>query len=157
MAGLLVEAAHANDTALLQPISERFLAAAAAIERSRSALPEGPANGELAGAIEDLLSLGLAEHGVFSQKSRLLGDAGFGRLARVLRDGAELRIATDHVGYLRWILERMRKRTDFEWTARRSADWKTRPADWPDTRYEAKAAREGRPSTYLRLVRTVRP
>lgn len=89
-------------------------------------------------------------------KRRFLSDAGFDRLARVLRAGAELRIATDHVGYLRWILERLRGRTDFEWTARSSADWKTRPDDWPGTRYEAKAAREGRPGTYLRLRRAAK-
>jgi tRNA (guanine-N7-)-methyltransferase len=37
----------------------------------------------------------------------------------------------------------------FEWTARRADDWRRRPADWPGTRYEAKAAAEGRRATYL--------
>ncbi len=37
----------------------------------------------------------------------------------------------------------------FEWTAERAADWKVRPGDWPQTRYEAKSIREGREPCYL--------
>jgi tRNA (guanine-N7-)-methyltransferase len=40
---------------------------------------------------------------------------------------------------------------DFAWTAERAADWKTRPSDWPQTRYEAKALHG--PPAYLLLVR----
>ena len=41
-AGLLTEAAHVDDPALIQPIRERFSAAAATIERSLKALPQSP-------------------------------------------------------------------------------------------------------------------
>ena len=41
-AGLLGEAAHVDDPALIQPIRERFSASAAAIERSLEALPHRP-------------------------------------------------------------------------------------------------------------------
>ena len=35
-----------------------------------------------------------------------------------MRDGAELRIATDDGGYLVWILERLQRSDAFLWTAR---------------------------------------
>jgi tRNA (guanine-N7-)-methyltransferase len=89
-------------------------------------------------------------------KRRLIGPAGLAELARVLRDGAELRLATDHADYLVWMLEHILKSPDFEWTAKRPSDWRARPADWPETRYEAKAIREGRTPAYLRLVRKPR-
>ena len=41
-AGLLTEAAHVSDPALIQPIRERFLAAAATINRGLQLLPGGP-------------------------------------------------------------------------------------------------------------------
>lgn len=82
-------------------------------------------------------------------KRRFLNREVIRDLARVLRDGGELRVATDHVGYLDWILEHVRATGLFEWTARRPADWRMRPADWPQTRYEAKARAAGRSCAYL--------
>ncbi len=89
-------------------------------------------------------------------KRRLIGEQGLARLARILRDGAELRLATDHVGYLRWMLQHILRSPHFEWTARRPADFRQRPADWPATRFENKAASQGRPASYLRLTRRPR-
>lgn len=73
--------------------------------------------------------------------------------ARVLKSGAELRFATDHDSYLLWTLERLSAHSGFIWTARAASGWRERPADWPETRYEAKAKKQGRASTYLRFVR----
>ena len=42
----------------------------------------------------------------------------------------------------------------FRWTAEGPGDWRVRPDDWPGTRYEAKAVREGRRRYYFRFVRT---
>jgi len=75
------------------------------------------------------------------------------RLARVMRKGAEFRFATDHLGYLAWALERLSAHSEFAWLARSPEDWRQRPADWPQTRYEAKAMAAGRTCTYLRFVR----
>lgn len=77
-------------------------------------------------------------------------------LAHVLRDGAPLRIATDHPVYLQWALEQMQAQPWFEWTARRADDFRTQPRDAPITRYQQKAVREGRASTYLDYVRRPR-
>ena len=75
-------------------------------------------------------------------------------LARVMKSGAELRFATDDAGYLVWALERLSAHPSFVWAAQSAADWRARPSDWPQTRYEAKALQAGRPCTYLRFVRT---
>lgn len=77
-------------------------------------------------------------------------------LARVMADGSELRIASDHPVYKVWALEQMGRRRDFEWRARRARDWLVRPDDWPETRYEQKAKGEGRSSLYLRYRRRPR-
>lgn len=75
-------------------------------------------------------------------------------LARVMRRGAELRFATDDRSYLVWALERLTVHPAFRWIAEAPADWRTRPEDWPETRYEAKALRSSRSCTYLRFERT---
>jgi tRNA (guanine-N7-)-methyltransferase len=71
-------------------------------------------------------------------KRRFVAKANLDQLARVLKDGAELRLATDDPGYLRWMLIEMADHPAFAWTARRPADWRQRPADSPKTRYEDK-------------------
>ena len=76
---------------------------------------------------------------------------------RIAAPGAELRIASDIPDYVRWTLM-MRTLAEaagarWDWTARRMADWTQRPDDWPQTRYEAKAIREGRTPTYLSFRR----
>jgi len=75
------------------------------------------------------------------------------RLARIMRKGAEFRFATDDTGYLLWTLERLSAHPEFAWLARSPEDWRRRPADWPQTRYEAKAIAAGRACTYLRFLR----
>ncbi len=84
---------------------------------------------------------------------RFVSDANLDRLARVMKPGAELRVASDDPGHVAWILARILAHPSFHWTARRAGDWRVRPADWPETRYEAKAAVQGRPSTYLTFRR----
>jgi tRNA (guanine-N7-)-methyltransferase len=75
------------------------------------------------------------------------------QLARVMKKGAELRFASDDQSYVSWALERFMAHEAFEWTALAPADWRARPADWFETRYEAKALKAGRHCTYLRLLR----
>ncbi len=72
-------------------------------------------------------------------------------LARMMRPGAELRFASDDQGYVAWALERALAHPAFSWTATCAGDWKSRPADWPATRYEEKAL-HGVP-TFLKFVR----
>ena len=89
-------------------------------------------------------------------KRRFVSSATMAAWARVLRPEAELRLATDDPAYLRVMLEIACGHPDFEWLARRPADWRERPDDWPQTRYEAKAISQGRPPAFLRLRRRKR-
>jgi tRNA (guanine-N7-)-methyltransferase len=87
------------------------------------------------------------------RKRRFISDEGLRALARIMRRGAELRFATDIDDYAGWVLARVLRSPDFEWTARRPDDWR-RPWDgWPGTRYEAKAGHEGRTPAYLTFRR----
>ena len=72
-------------------------------------------------------------------------------LARIMRPGAELRLASDDPGLVDWMLWQTRSHPDFAWTAGGPADWRCRPPDWPATRYERKELR-GRPA-FLRFTR----
>jgi len=89
-------------------------------------------------------------------KRRIVSRATLDALARVMADGGELRLATDDRDYLAWMLEHATAHRDFEWLARRPGDWRTRPADWPETRYEQKAIAAGRKPSFLRFRRRIR-
>jgi len=89
-------------------------------------------------------------------KRRLVQRATLDRLSVVMRAGAELRLATDHGGYLCWLLEQTSDHPDFGWLARRPGDWRERPDDWPATRYETKAIEQGRQPTFLSFLRQPR-
>jgi tRNA (guanine-N7-)-methyltransferase len=91
------------------------------------------------------------------QKRRLLSAATLGLVADVLKPGGELRIGTDIADYARTIFMALAATPSLRWTAARSADWRHRPDDWPETRYEQKAIREGRPCCYLRFERAAMP
>lgn len=86
-------------------------------------------------------------------KRRFVGDETLDQLARVMKPGAELRLATDDPGYLSWCLACLTRHPDFYWTARRPSDWRQRPPDWPQTRYESKALEAGRRPSFLRYRR----
>lgn len=87
------------------------------------------------------------------RKRRLVSTPLLDQLARVMKPGAELRLATDIGDYARTMLVALTRHASFRWTATGPSDWRTRPVDWPPTRYETKALREGRRCTYLRFVR----
>lgn len=69
-------------------------------------------------------------------------------LARVLKSGAEFRVATDIPDYVRQTMEQV-PRHGFEWLAQSAKDWRAPWSDWHSTRYEQKALREGRVPHYM--------
>lgn len=77
-------------------------------------------------------------------RRRFVGPETLDAVARILSDGAEFRLASDDAGLVDWMLYQLRRHPAFRWTASRAADWRTRPPDWPGTRYESKAL-HGRP------------
>lgn len=90
-------------------------------------------------------------------RRRFISPANMDLIARVLKDDGEFRLQTDAPVYVRWAMMQLSGRQDFEWLAERPGDWRQRPADWPETRYEAKAKSSGRPSHYLCFRRLPRP
>ena len=87
------------------------------------------------------------------RKRRFLREEAIAELARVMPPGAELRFATDIGDYARTALLAFRREGSFDWMAERPADWRERPEDWPQTRYEQKAIEAGRACTYFRFCR----
>jgi tRNA (guanine-N7-)-methyltransferase len=86
-------------------------------------------------------------------KRRFISDDRIGRLGRVLQRGGELRFATDWPDYAEWTLARFIRSPLFQWTAERADDWRQPWPQFPGTRYEEKAQREGRRSCYLTFLR----
>ncbi len=87
------------------------------------------------------------------QKRRLVSPDAVADFARVLRQGAELRFASDSGDYAGEALLTIPASRAFAWTAERAKDWRERPFDWPETRYERKALSEGRKPAYLSFRR----
>ncbi len=92
-------------------------------------------------------------HKTRHNKRRLLQVETLDHFARLLKPGGELRMATDDMGYLRWMLERAVPHPAFEWQASGPSDWDRRTPDWPQTRYEEKGVEKGRKPGYLRFLR----
>ena len=86
-------------------------------------------------------------------KRRFLSDERIGRLGRILRSGGELRFATDWAPYAEWTLLRFIRSPLFRWTAERADDWRKPWVNFPGTRYEEKAKKEGRRPCYLTFLR----
>ena len=86
------------------------------------------------------------------QKRRFVQRDNLDVLARLMKPGAELRLATDDPSYLPWMIEHACVHPSFEWLAERPADWRGRPTDWPSTRYEQKMLAGHKP-VFLRLRR----
>ena len=86
-------------------------------------------------------------------RRRIVGEETLASLARLMVPGAGLRIASDHGDYQPWILRVLLANPNFHWAAERARDWIIRPDDWPQTRYETKSIREGRPTMYIEARR----
>jgi tRNA (guanine-N7-)-methyltransferase len=89
-------------------------------------------------------------------KRRFIGSANLATMAHILADGAEFRVATDDVGYVRWTLQQLIGHPDFRWTATGPNDWRSPPADWVETRYQRKAVAAGRQPVFLCFQRQPR-
>ena len=88
-------------------------------------------------------------------KRRFVRPENVDRIARILRPGGHFWVASDIEHYVDWTLMHLCRDERFTWTATRPADWQTPEPDWPGTRYEHKARREGRRSSYLQFARNV--
>jgi tRNA (guanine-N7-)-methyltransferase len=81
-------------------------------------------------------------------------DRSLAEIARVLRPGGEFRFASDIPDYAAWTLAHVLRSPAFAWTAERADDWRQPWPGFAETRYEAKAKREGRAPCYLIFRKT---
>ncbi len=87
-------------------------------------------------------------------KRRIINTDLLKELYRLMKQGGELRIATDDPSYQEWIREKLEEcALLFRIQACYSSDSGSKPQDWPDTRYEQKALNVGRTCLYWVLIR----
>lgn len=84
---------------------------------------------------------------------RLFSPALLDRMARIMRSGAEFRFASDIADYAEAAIAQATAHPDFELVLTFSSANRNAVPDWPITRYEAKAAKAGRSSTFIVLKR----
>ena len=89
-------------------------------------------------------------------KRRLIDAETLAGFARILRDGAAFRWASDDMGYVDWTRAHVAANGAFAGLGESADGARSRPADWPETRYERKARAAGRPSVLLSYVRRPR-
>ena len=86
-------------------------------------------------------------------KRRFVSDRNLERIVRVLKSGGIFRFASDIEDYVEWTLEHVARAIDLDERCDDEADRLVPWPDWNQTRYEAKAFREGRKPHYLTFVR----
>ncbi|MDX2224883.1 MAG: tRNA (guanine(46)-N(7))-methyltransferase TrmB [Rhodospirillaceae bacterium] len=89
-------------------------------------------------------------------KRRVIGPDTVDGLARVLADGSQLRVASDHPIYVAWALAHLTAHPAFAWQVSGPDSWRARPADQVETRYEAKARAQGRTPVFMTFLRRPR-
>jgi len=90
------------------------------------------------------------------QKRRIMSVKNIASFADIMADGSEFRFASDHAEYGCWTLLKMLAEPQFRWLAEGPDDWRKRPEDWPETRYELKAREADRTPLFLRYERVAR-
>lgn len=88
-------------------------------------------------------------------KRRFMNKGPVDMIAAKLKPGGEFRFGTDHPIYVAHAMMVMRaQRHHFDWQVETADDFLTRPADWPETRYERKARNVyGHEVWYFRYLR----
>ncbi len=82
-------------------------------------------------------------------KRRFINQNNLKKINSVLKRGGRLVLATDHKDYLHSILLNISKNNQFEWLCEKTEDFYLKPYEFPETRYERKAIKDGRRPVYL--------
>jgi len=88
-------------------------------------------------------------------KRRLINTNFLDFLSKKIKPTGKLIIATDHDSYKTWILSAISENKNFKWLAESKKDWQIFPDWWIETKYQKKAAHEGRISVIFNLIRNV--
>ena len=84
---------------------------------------------------------------------RIFNPSMMDKLAFCLKPGGSLRFSSDHPVAKSWLLAEVLRNSAFSWTAQSANDWRSRPYDWPQTRYMLKGVHEGRVSSWFEFKR----
>jgi tRNA (guanine-N7-)-methyltransferase len=87
------------------------------------------------------------------KKRRFVNEVSIGHFHRILKPGGVFRFASDIEDYVDWTVKNVTMHGGFDWQGQRVEDWRQAPDDWQQTRYEAKALREGRTPSYIDFSR----
>lgn len=89
-------------------------------------------------------------------RRRFLQPTVLDHLARVMSDGAVLRLSTDHAELGRFMLGQALRHSAFEWLAERASDWREPPAGHMVSRYQTKSLDRGIGCLYMDFRRRSR-
>tara|TARA_B100000575_G_scaffold283641_1_gene276715 strand:- start:148 stop:822 length:675 start_codon:yes stop_codon:yes gene_type:complete len=67
----------------------------------------------------------------------------------IIRHQGTITIATDHDLLKKWVLEKFQNYTEFEWIVESSNDWRFRPSDCFQTKYELKSINQQRKPSWF--------
>lgn len=81
-------------------------------------------------------------------KRRFVSPTTLGKLARVIREGGKFHFATDIEDYANWTLAHIVRQPLFSFEPERPGSWHEPYPGWKATRYEQKARREGRMTSF---------
>jgi tRNA (guanine-N7-)-methyltransferase len=90
------------------------------------------------------------------KKRRIVSVETLDWLGEAMTDGAELRLASDDADYVQHMLETAGAHPAFRAIRTDAAETRTRPPDWPPTRYEEKALAKGAACRFLAFARKPR-
>ena len=76
------------------------------------------------------------------EKRRLIQNEFLEKLYPIIKPKGIITIATDHDLLKKWVLEKFQAHTKFEWIVQSSKDWRFRPHDCFQTKYEVKSITE---------------
>lgn len=83
-------------------------------------------------------------------KRRFVNQHTLSQFARILKPGSEFRFVSDIDNYIDWTIREVGENGAFDLS---DDNQTTPPSDWRETRYQKKAIREGRTTTYLSFIR----
>jgi len=86
-------------------------------------------------------------------KRRFTVSGNLQQLARIMLDGGEFLLATDHMEYLNWSLEQFMSTPLFKNENLDQNSWGNPPNGWFSTRYEQKAIQAGRRPKYIKFLK----